>query len=478
MAEMLGSIHPRRLRRTAERYLALAGAFALGLTLMMASSASAAGQEPIDEPVDEIVTAELLAADAGSDATEELPHTTASDGDGAAAVSTSETDALDTDSAETDVSETDATETDALTDVAEVPLPEMEPAVQPLMASIAVGELSAHIGGGTCTWPEVFVEVTNSETEDHEVTIRIDGEVFTTQTVGAAFDVDGEVYPTLASFDLPTFEVGVPTTVTVSAAGVGEVSAATITRPDPASAACEEPDVNVTAVASCRAVTFTNASDHDVEIMYGEPGGPTSGEVDGIVAVTAGASETVSVTRPELRWRVYIGDVIIGDDEVIAVPQSCTPTGPTDPTDPAGPDAALSAPTVPATGTLTVSGSGFGPGEALELWLHSTPQLLGSAVAVTDGSFSTTVTIPAGTPAGQHRLEVRGAGSGSVWIPITVTAAPGGTGTGSAVSSGAADGSKLAKTGVTDHMLTFAAGAGALLLLGAGLMGAARRHSA
>lgn len=354
----------------------------------------------------------------------------------------------------------------------------MEPAVQPLMVPVEVGELSAHIGGGTCTWPEVFVEVTNSEMEDREVSIRIDGELYTTQMVGAAFDVDGEVYPMLANFDLPLFEVGVPTTVTVSAAGVGEVGAATITRPDPASVECEAPDVTVTAAASCRAVTFSNSSDQDVEIMYGEPGGPTSGEVDGVVAVAAGASETVSVSRPELRWRVYIGDVIIGVDEVIAVPQSCTPTGPTDPTDPAGPDAALSAPTVPATGALTVSGSGFGPGEALELWLHSTPQLLGSAVAAMDGSFSATVTIPAGTPAGQHRLEVRGAGSGSVWIPVTVTAAPGSADAGSAASRDTADGSQLAKTGMTDRVFTFVAGAGALLLLGAGLMGAARQRSA
>jgi hypothetical protein len=69
--------------------------------------------------------------------------------------------------------------------------------------------------------------------------------------------------------------------------------------------------------------------------------------------------------------------------------------------------------------TMTVTGSGFKSGDQLELWLHSTPVLLGTATA-TGGTFTSTVVIPANTPAGLHHLVVVGAQSGTHSVPLTI----------------------------------------------------------
>jgi hypothetical protein len=69
--------------------------------------------------------------------------------------------------------------------------------------------------------------------------------------------------------------------------------------------------------------------------------------------------------------------------------------------------------------SMTVSGSGFLPGDQLELWLHSTPALLGTATA-TGGVFTSTVLIPANIPAGQHSIVVVGAHSGTYSVPLTI----------------------------------------------------------
>jgi hypothetical protein len=70
-------------------------------------------------------------------------------------------------------------------------------------------------------------------------------------------------------------------------------------------------------------------------------------------------------------------------------------------------------------GSVTITGTGYLPGDTLELWLHSTPVLLGAATA-TDGTFSSTVVIPANTPAGLHQLVVKSARSGTQSAPLTV----------------------------------------------------------
>ena len=61
--------------------------------------------------------------------------------------------------------------------------------------------------------------------------------------------------------------------------------------------------------------------------------------------------------------------------------------------------------------------------------LHSDPVDLALAASDAWGAFSTVVPVPRDTPQGAHRIEVRGAASGSAWANLTVTAAAAPTGT-------------------------------------------------
>jgi LPXTG-motif cell wall-anchored protein len=58
--------------------------------------------------------------------------------------------------------------------------------------------------------------------------------------------------------------------------------------------------------------------------------------------------------------------------------------------------------------TSTVTGIGFRAGATVEVWVHSTPTLVGTATVGSDGTFSAEFTFPAGVPAGAHTVEVRG----------------------------------------------------------------------
>jgi hypothetical protein len=60
--------------------------------------------------------------------------------------------------------------------------------------------------------------------------------------------------------------------------------------------------------------------------------------------------------------------------------------------------------------TLQVTASGFVPGDAVEVWMHSEPVLLASgAVVAADGTVSLRVTVPADAEPGAHTLMMRGA---------------------------------------------------------------------
>lgn len=71
---------------------------------------------------------------------------------------------------------------------------------------------------------------------------------------------------------------------------------------------------------------------------------------------------------------------------------------------------------------ISIEGSGFGAGESVAIELHSTPVPLGTVVASPSGAFSTTVTIPAGTPAGTHAVVAIGLG-GSAGVTVSATIA-------------------------------------------------------
>lgn len=69
-----------------------------------------------------------------------------------------------------------------------------------------------------------------------------------------------------------------------------------------------------------------------------------------------------------------------------------------------------SVPAVGADGTFSVSGQ-FAPGTLVDIWLFSTPTFLGSFYVPADGSFSTSLTLPAGVAGGDHTLQVNGTSS-------------------------------------------------------------------
>jgi len=74
--------------------------------------------------------------------------------------------------------------------------------------------------------------------------------------------------------------------------------------------------------------------------------------------------------------------------------------------------------------SIQVSVQGFTPGEQVRIELHSTPVLLSTVTAGSDGTAGSTVTIPVGTEAGQHTITVVGFTCGiQASIPITVVAA-------------------------------------------------------
>ncbi|MFV0286212.1 MAG: hypothetical protein ACK5IM_07470 [Demequina sp.] len=72
--------------------------------------------------------------------------------------------------------------------------------------------------------------------------------------------------------------------------------------------------------------------------------------------------------------------------------------------------------------SFMVSATGFAPYDKVEVWLHSTPVLLGSATADTTGALSLRVTIPANTPAGQHTVVVKASSGASVSTAFRVLA--------------------------------------------------------
>jgi len=102
------------------------------------------------------------------------------------------------------------------------------------------------------------------------------------------------------------------------------------------------------------------------------------------------------------------------------------PSDPADPTEPGNPDdvtVTLSLDSVAAGSSITVSAEGLGANELAAVWLHSTPVKLASVEAAANGRLSATVTIPADTTPGVHRVELRTAASGTVSARLVVTAA-------------------------------------------------------
>ncbi|MEO7429194.1 MAG: prenyltransferase/squalene oxidase repeat-containing protein [Acidimicrobiales bacterium] len=126
---------------------------------------------------------------------------------------------------------------------------------------------------------------------------------------------------------------------------------------------------------------------------------------------------------------------------------------------------AASSSTATLGGTLTVTGSGFAPGERVSVTLLSTPVLLATATADSQGHVTQLVTIPADLEVGDYQIELVGLSSGArVSIPVEVL--------GTSVRRSAT----LPATGrPTGQETELAVG---LLVLGAALVGVARRRVA
>jgi hypothetical protein len=123
------------------------------------------------------------------------------------------------------------------------------------------------------------------------------------------------------------------------------------------------------------------------------------------------------------------------------------------------PTVAVSDQTPPAGGTLTVSCSGYVPGDVVTVTLDSVTTL-GSATADASGSLSLSVTLPAGVT-GVHTIVCTGATSGVDSLTITIgSSGAGGGGGGGLASTG------VAVIGIGSLGVLLLIGGGVLLLAG------------
>lgn len=83
---------------------------------------------------------------------------------------------------------------------------------------------------------------------------------------------------------------------------------------------------------------------------------------------------------------------------------------------------------IDATGKVKVSGEGFVPGSIVDVWLFSTPYLLGQVTVEADGTFAATLPMPADVEAGEHTVQLNGISADgsarSLSTGVVVLAAP------------------------------------------------------
>ena len=82
---------------------------------------------------------------------------------------------------------------------------------------------------------------------------------------------------------------------------------------------------------------------------------------------------------------------------------------------------AVSSPAKAGVGdSFSITGSGFEPGESVEVWLHSDPVLLTTVTASGTGTISASLLLASGTPAGAHQLVFTGTATGTTANDILV----------------------------------------------------------
>lgn len=128
---------------------------------------------------------------------------------------------------------------------------------------------------------------------------------------------------------------------------------------------------------------------------------------------------------------------------------------------------------------VTLAGSGYRPGSAVELTLNSAPISLGAATTDGSGAFTKVITIPAAAPIGSHTITAAGvnpAGAQFVLSAAFDVTAAGGAGQAAAAPTSSAGDNTLPRTGTSTALLITAAAA--LIGIGAFLVMTARRRRA
>jgi hypothetical protein len=155
-----------------------------------------------------------------------------------------------------------------------------------------------------------------------------------------------------------------------------------------------------------------------------------------IVTVTIGEQTLTSAVSNGI-WSVTSGTLTIGNHTVVA-----TATDSTGSTATATQTLTHRAPTIVnvlhnttraqtihqgSQEAITVSGYGFQPGEQIEIWLNSTPTLLGTITANPSGDVNGKVYDKADTPLGPHHIVLNGPESGTSAESETITVIAAGT---------------------------------------------------
>ncbi|SEP22349.1 fibronectin type III domain-containing protein [Trujillonella endophytica] len=155
-----------------------------------------------------------------------------------------------------------------------------------------------------------------------------------------------------------------------------------------------------------------------------------------VLVATPGWSHTFGVTPVDAEGNPGAHSAVV---TVSDVPRSSVPAGVParsgDLVRPAGQTGSV------AVGSpVTFSGSGYLPGSTVTLLVYSEPQVLTTVVADASGSFTVTVTVPAGLVAGQHTLVASGVDlTGALrYLTLPITVAGGTTGSGGLAYTGAA----------------------------------------
>lgn len=126
------------------------------------------------------------------------------------------------------------------------------------------------------------------------------------------------------------------------------------------------------------------------------------------------------------------------------------------PADSAGASVSLDDDTLAGGQHVTVTASGFVPGDAADVWIASDPTVLTTAMIGADGTLTATVEVPTDLALGSHRIYVT--------APATVASAPV---TIAAVGGGPRGSGELAASGTATSPMPFGVG---MLAMGAGLM--------